>query len=165
MAERLGGPSVPIGNIGLLRHPRKTAFLTSRHTPPQCNDAIRAWLDSLSPSDDCVMVGNIQKLEVDVLQGLLKRRIPAVLVLAEPYPKMWPTYAVEAIGDGLLLVVTIVGLREPAGDAYAMAEWRNKYMIANADSVVVGMCRPGGMLSRLLVAARSVTRLNEFRQT
>lgn len=163
MGETQGGMPVPIGDIELLRHPRKTAFLTSRHTPPQCNDAIRRWLDGLSPSDDCVMVGNIQRMEVDVLQGLLKRRVPAVLVLAEPLPKMWPAYAVEAIADGKMLVVSIATPATWRADRWAMAGLRNKYMIANAERVVVGMCRPGGMLSAALSAAPSVTILNEFR--
>lgn len=154
--------SDPMGDIGLLNHPNKTAFLTSRRTPDSCRPAIRAWLDSLSPSGDCVMIGGIQKLERDVFQGLLRRRVPTILVLAEPMPKMWPTSVVDAIGGGRLLVLTTTDFLLPWVDKYGMAADRNKFMVANAERVVVAMCRPGGFISKQLQAAKAVTYLTAY---
>lgn len=153
--------SAPIGNIKLLEHTNKTAFLTSRHTPRSCDDNIRTWLDSLNPDTDCVMVGNIQLLESHVFQGLLKRNIPTILVLSVPYPEMWPTYIVDAIGDGRLLIITIADFSLPWMDDYGVAADRNKYMIANAEKVVIGVLRQGGILEKQLVAAKEVVLLND----
>ena len=154
--------SDPIGDIGLLSHPNKTAFLTSRRTPDSCRPAIREWLDSLSPEGECVMIGGIQKIEGDVLLGLLRRRVPTVLVLAEPMPKMWPIGVVEAIGEGRLLVLTTADFLLPWVDKYGMAADRNKFMVANAERVVVAMCRPGGFISRQVQAAKAVTYLTAY---
>ncbi len=153
--------SPPIGNIKLLEHTNKTAFLTSRHTPRSCDDNIRTWLDSLNPDTDCVMVGNIQLLESHVFQGLLKRNIPTILVLSAPYPELWPTYIVDAIGDGRLLIITMADFSLPWMDDYGVAADRNKYMIANAEKVVIGVLRQGGILEKQLVAAKEVVYLND----
>ena len=51
--------AAPIGDIRLLESQNKIAFLTSRHTPESCYDAIRSWLDSLDSQKDVVMVGYI----------------------------------------------------------------------------------------------------------
>lgn len=112
--------------------------------------AVVAWLDSLSAETDCVLCGNLQKIENDVLLGLLKRNIPTILVLDGPFPKMWPLALVEAIGDQRLLVVTTSDFLLPWIDKYGMADARNRYMIANSEKVVVGYCRPGGQLHRQL---------------
>lgn len=158
-AEQLASP---IGNMKLLEAQNKTAFLSSRHTPESCYDAIRAWLDSLSPEHDVVLVGNLQRLESYVFQGLIKRNIPAILVLSTPYPELWPTYVVDAIGEGRLLIISTSYFSLPWMDRYDVAFDRNKYMIEKSERVVVGMCRPGGFLSQQLAVAKHVTILNEY---
>ncbi|MCQ7926317.1 hypothetical protein NP234_24340 [Salmonella enterica] len=139
--------SLPIGNIDLLAKENKTAFLCSRNVPEACLPGIATWLDSLSAETDCVMCGNMQKIENDVLYGLLKRNIPTVLVLDGPFPEMWPISLVEAVGDQRLLVVTTSDFLLPWVDKYGMADARNRYMVANAAKVVLGFCRPGGQLA------------------
>lgn len=156
--------AAPIGDIRLLESQNKIAFLTSRHTPESCYDAIRSWLDSLDSQKDVVMVGYIQRLENFVFQGLVKRGIPTILVLSTPYPALWPTYAVDAIGDGRLLIISTSDFSLPWMDRYDVAMDRNKYMISNAEKVVVGMCRPGGFLSQQLTAAKEVLVLNDYVQ-
>lgn len=107
------------------------------------------------------MVGNIQLLESHVFQGLLKRNIPTILVLSAPYPELWYTYIVDAIGDGRLLIITIADFSLPWMDDYGVAADRNKYMIANAEKVVIGVLRQGGILEKQLVAAKEVVILND----
>ncbi len=154
--------SVPIGNIKLLEHDNKTAFLTSRGTTENSFDAIRKWLDGLSSETDCVLIGNLQQVESYVFRGLLKRGIPTVLVMCAPYPKVWPTYIVEAIGDGKLLILTTYGFSVPWEDEGSKAEERNKYMIANSERVVVGIMRPNGSIAEQIVGAKEVVELNEW---
>ena len=142
--------SLPIGDIDLLERPNKSAFLSSRNMPDICRPAIKTWLDSLSPETDCVLCGNLQKVESDVLNALVKRNIPTILVLDGPFPNMWPRNLVEAIGDRRLLAVTTSDFLLPWIDKYGMADARNRYMIANAEKVVIGFCRPGGQLHHQL---------------
>lgn len=155
--------TAPIGNIDLLSRESKTAFLCSRKMPDYCLTSVNTWIDSLSPEEDCIMCGNLQKTEGLVLSSLIKRHIPAILVLDRPYPEMWPTSMVEAIGDGKLLVLTTTDFLLPWIDKYGMAEARNRYMIANAAKVVTGFCRPGGQLQKQLASANAeVTYLNPY---
>ncbi len=155
--------TAPIGNIDLLVKDGKTAFLCSRKMPDYCLASINLWIDSLSSESDCVMCGNLQKTEGKVLSGLIKRHIPTILVLDKPFPEMWPTAMVEAIGDGRLLALTTTDFLLPWIDKYGMAEARNRYMIANAAKVVTGFCRPGGQLQKQLAGASAeVTYLNPY---
>ncbi|MGN0011020.1 MAG: hypothetical protein ACI35N_06800 [Marinilabiliaceae bacterium] len=158
--------TVPIGNINLLNHERKTAFLSSRNMPDYCRPAITQWLDTLNADEDCVMCGDLQKTEHKVILGLVKRGIPTILVLGEPYPKKWPTGIVEAIGDQRLLALTTTDFLLPWVDKFGMADARNRYMIANASKIVVGFCRPDGQLAKQLKDVEAeVTLLNEYDPT
>lgn len=148
MPIELTPDSLPIGNISLLEREHKTAFLCSRGMAEAGRPAIRAWLESLNPETDCVMCGNLQKLEKDVLDALVARGIPTVLVLDGPFPPMWPLNLVQAIGDQKLLVVTTSFFFVPWIDKYGMAEARNRYMIANSETVALGFCRPGGQIEK-----------------
>lgn len=150
MAIELTPDSLPIGDISLLEREHKTAFLCSRGMAEVGRLAIKAWLESLNPEVDCVMCGNIQKVERDVLDALVRRGIPAVLVLDGPFPPMWPRNLVQAIGDRKLLAVTTSFFFVPWVDKYGMAEARNRYMIANAETVALGFCRPGGQIEKQL---------------
>ncbi len=138
--------SVPIGNIDLLTHERKIAFLSSRNAPANAELEVTKWIETLDPATDCVLCGNLQKIEQKALAKLLASRIPTILVLDKPYPKLWPTYIVEAIGEARLLVVTTTDFLLPWVDRYGQAECRNRYMISNATKVVLAHFRPGGKL-------------------
>ncbi len=158
--------SVPIGNIDLLNK-SKTAFLSSRRTPDACRPKIVEWVESLSPASDCVMVGCLQPLEDFVLQMLLERDIPTVLVLSTLYPSRFPLQQVVAIGDGRLLVISIVDGHNKSVSKGELAAQRNKWMISNADKIVVGALRTsGGFLADQLDAVAGpdvdVVLLNEF---
>lgn len=138
--------SFPIGDISLIEREHKTAFLSSRNMSDACRPAIKAWLGTLKPDVDCVMIGNIQKIEKEILDALVGLNIPTVLVLDRPFPEMWPLNLVQAIGDQRLLVVTTSDFLLPWVDKFGMADARNRYMIANSETVVLGFCRPGGQL-------------------
>lgn len=155
--------TVPLGNITLLEHTNKTAFLCSRRIPDDFKPAVFQWLDTLSPDTDCVMCGNLQQVEAEVVDGLIKRRIPTILVLDQPFPDSWPTAMVEAIGDQNLLVLTTSDFLLPWIDKYGMADARNRYMIANANRIVLGFCRPGGLLDKQLAPVDvPIVHLNQY---
>ena len=156
-------PSTPIGNINLIYHENKTAFLCSRSLPYEFRPALVNWLNRLDARKDCVMCGNLQKIENEVLQGLIERGIPTIVVLDRPYPESWPTYMMQGVGDQKLLIITLVDFTVPWIDKYVMAEMRNKYMIANAKRIVLGFCRPGGIIeSQLQGIDKEVIRLNKY---
>lgn len=157
--------SVPIGNIQLVEHQHKTAFLCSRGMTDAGRPAIEAWIDSLNPNQDCIMCGNIQRIEIDVLNELVKKRIPVVLVFDGPFPPMWPLDLVSAIGDQRLLALTTADFLISWVDKFGMADARNKYMIANSEKVVLGLCRPGGQLSKQLEGMDvQIVELNPYSQ-
>lgn len=163
MAVELTPKSFPIGDKSLLDREHKVAFLCSRNMSLAGRPAIKKWLESLNPETDCVMCGNLQRLESDVLEALVGRNIPTILVLDHPFPPMWPIKLVEAIGDQKLLVVTTSDFLLPWVDKYGMADARNRFMISQAETVVIGFCRPGGQLDRQLKAANAnVMVLNQY---
>lgn len=86
-----------IGNLDLLKRP-KTAFLCSSKTTSR--DILKSfdWATSV-PKDSCIISGFQTKLEKDVLQLLLKRHIPVIIVLARRMYKSLPVEIQSAI-DG-----------------------------------------------------------------
>ncbi len=147
--------SVPIGNIDLLTHERKTTFLSSRNAPANAEQEVKKWVETLDPATDCVLCGNLQQIERKALAMLLARRVPTVLVLDEPYPALWPTNLVEAIGEARLLVITTTDFLLPWVDRYGQAESRNRYMISNASKIVLAHLRQGGQLHAQLAQCDS----------
>ena len=150
----------PIGNTDLLNRD-KTAFLCSSAIPERTVAEVMKWVDSLSPETDCVICGQLQRLEQQVLCRLLERKIPTILVLSTPYPTMWPTNMLLAVGNDALLIVTVVDFDLPWLDKYDKALARNQYMLSNAQRVVVGYCTPGGKLSAQVAKLQDVTFLTE----
>ena len=84
-----------IGNLDLLKRP-KTAFLCSSKTTSR--DILKSfdWATSV-PKDSCIISGFQTKLEKDVLQLLLKRHIPVIIVLARRMYKELPAEIQSAI--------------------------------------------------------------------
>ena len=86
-----------IGNLDLLKRP-KTAFLCSSKTTSR--DILKSfdWATSV-PKDSCIISGFQTKLEKDVLQLLLKRHIPIIIVLARKMYKELPVEMQSAINN------------------------------------------------------------------
>lgn len=142
------------GNEALLER-RKTAFLCSRNASVEVEKAVDEWLDTLKAEVDCVMCGNQSSMERRVFEGLLRRKIPTILMLAEALPDTWSKEMQAAMQAGRLLAVTHCDESVHWASARS-ANDRNLLMIGLAAEVVVGCCTEGGNLSRQLMQARNV---------
>ena len=133
-----------IGHLDLLKRP-KTAFLCSSTTTSR--DILKSfdWATSV-PKDSCVISGFQTKLEKDVLQLLLKRHIPVIIVLARRMYKELPAEIQSAINSNEALILSLSHLSRNSKPG-ALA--RNKYIISIADSVVFGALNPSSSLAAL----------------
>lgn len=134
-----------IGNLELLERP-KTAFLCSSKTTSR--DILKSldWATSV-PKDSCIISGFQTKQEKDVLQLLLKRHIPVIIVLARRMYKMLPAEMQSAIDSNKALIISLSHLPRNSKQS-ALA--RNKYIISIADNVVFGTLDPTSSLTNLV---------------
>lgn len=134
-----------IGNLELLERP-KTAFLYSSKTTSR--DILKSldWATSV-PKDSCIISGFQTKQEKDVLQLLLKRHIPVIIVLARRMYKMLPAEMQSAIDSNKALIISLTHLPRNSKQS-ALA--RNKYIISIADNVVFGALAPTSSLTNLV---------------
>lgn len=134
-----------IGNLELLERP-KTAFLCSSKTTSR--DILKSldWATSV-PKDSCIISGFQTKQEKDVLQLLLKRHIPVIIVLARRMYKMLPAEMQSAIDSNKALIISLTHLPRNSKQS-ALA--RNKYIISIADNVVFGALAPTRSLTNLV---------------
>lgn len=122
-----------IGNMGLLEK-RKTAFLCSSKTTSRNVMESFDWATHV-PTDACIIGGFQTKLEKDVLQLLLKRHIPVIIVLARKMYKNLPTEIMNAIERNEALVLSISNLSRNTKES---AWKRNKFVMEQADDIVFG---------------------------
>ena len=134
-----------IGNLDLLKRP-KTAFLCSSKTTSR--DILQSfdWATSV-PEDSCIISGFQTKLEKDVLQLLLKRHIPVIIVLARKMYKELPVEMQSAINCNEALIISLSHLPRNSKQS---ARVRNKYIINIADKVVFGALDPSSSLANLV---------------
>lgn len=134
-----------IGNLELLERP-KTAFLCSSKTTSR--DILKSldWATSV-PKDSCIISGFQTKQEKDVLQLLLKRHIPVIIVLARRMYKMLPAEMQSAIDSNKALIISLTHLPRNSKQS-ALA--RNNYIISIADNVVFGALAPTSSLTNLV---------------
>lgn len=122
-----------IGNMGLLEK-RKTAFLCSSKTTSRNVMDSFDWATYV-PTDACIIGGFQTKLEKDVLQLLLKRHIPVIIVLARKMYKNLPAEIMDAIERNEALVLSVSNLSRNTKES-ALA--RNKFVMEQADDIVFG---------------------------
>lgn len=122
-----------IGNMGLLER-RKTAFLCSSKTTSRNVIESFDWATCVS-TDACIIGGFQTKLEKDVLQLLLKRHIPVIIVLARKMYKNLPAEIMNAIERNEALVLSISNLSRNTKES---AWKRNKFVMEQADDIVFG---------------------------
>ena len=134
-----------IGNQDLMKC-KKTAFLCSSKTTSR--DILKSfdWATSV-PKDSCIISGFQTKLEKDVLQLLLKRHIPVIIVLARKMYKVLPEEIQSAIDRGEALVISISNQPRNSKEC---AIRRNKYIIDIADTVVIGALDASSSLATML---------------
>ncbi len=150
-------PDLVWGNKELL-YRTKTAFLSSHAIPPEKVSAVGRWADTLSPDNDCIMCGNIQRIESELLQKLIYRHIPIIVVFGIAMPQTWTTEFLRAADAKCLAMVCSASPTQNSHfiDKADDARRRNMYMIANADNIVVGYARPCGKLSQQLCGLSNV---------
>ncbi|MCD8290089.1 MAG: hypothetical protein LUC91_01140 [Prevotella sp.] len=145
------------GNETLLER-KKTVFLCSRMEPDAVRVAVEKWLDGLSPDVDCVMCGSHSQMERVVFERLLKDKIPAILVLAEALYDRWDAPIEAALREGRLLIITHCDDNVHSVSSRSAFD-RNLLMLSLAENIVVGFCKKGGNLERVLVGFDNVTYL------
>ncbi len=136
-----------VGNAALLSHPDKVAFLSSRQI--SAADVLKCyeWAEKVRDSDRCIISGFQSPLEKDVLKFLLRGKVPIILVLARSLWKTVPEELRPAVGAGRLLIVSpIAAARASAVTANA----RNRWILDNCSSLVLGSLNPSGNLASLI---------------
>ena len=136
-----------IGNAALLDLPDKVAFLSSRRISAADVMKCYEWAETIRDTEMCVVSGFQSPLEKDVLKFLLRGRVPIILVLARSLWKTIPEELRDSVGLGRLLIVSPVSATRAS---VATATARNRWILANCTSLVVGSLNPGGSLARLV---------------
>lgn len=136
-----------IGNAALLDLPDKVAFLSSRRI--SAADVLKCyeWAEKIRDTETCVVSGFQSPLEKDVLKFLLRGKVPIILVLARSLWKTIPEELRDPVGLGRLLIVSPVSATRAST---ATATSRNRWILANCTSLVLGSLDPGGNLARLV---------------
>ena len=147
MQNALAAKLQMIGNATILDCPGKVAFLSSRRISPADVLKCYEWAEKVSDIERCVISGFQSPLEKDVLKFLLRGKVPVILVLARSLWKTVPEELREPVGqDRLLIVSPVAAARASAATAAA----RNRWILANCTSLVLGSLDPDGNLARLV---------------
>ena len=136
-----------IGNAAILDRPDKVAFLSSRRISPADVLKCYEWAEKVRDTEQCVISGFQSPLEKDVLKFLLRGKALVILVLARSLWKTVPEELCEPVGQGRLLIVSPVAAARASA---ATAAARNRWILANCTSLVLGSLDPNGNLARLV---------------
>ncbi len=148
-----------IGNTALRARPNKVAFLSSRKITASVVLKCYDWATGIRITDQCVVSGFQSPLEKDVLKFLLRGNAPIILVLAR---KLWETVPNELLvakDTNRLLIVSPVSCNRAS---IASAAIRNRWILANSSSLVIGSLDPNGHLAKLVSTfpPKQITRLD-----
>ena len=158
MQNALAAKLQMIGNATILDCPGKVAFLSSRRL--SAADVLKCyeWAEKIRDTGMCVISGFQSPLEKDVLKFLLRGKVPIILVLARSLWKTVPEELRDPVGLGRLLIVSPVSATRASA---ATATARNRWILANCTSLVLGSLDPGGNLSKLVarIPAAGIRRL------
>ncbi len=141
------------GNESFL-YRRLTTFLVSRNPAYDVVAKITEWVYSLVPEEVCVMCGDTSPIERDVVDMLLDRGVPTILVVGRTLRSMgtldyWTSY-VDAINDGRMLLLSPIDEIEKTKLSVETMQVRNEWMIRMAHEVVVGYVKAKGNLAHQL---------------
>ena len=154
------------GNEALLERD-KTAFLCSHRAPTEIFPALKRWLGTMNPQDDCIVCGCLSGFEKWVIQQCIERQIPLIIVLAERLPDTIEEIAVKLqgiqlssmMGAGKLLIASVNDDSNGNAASQKNAELRNRWMLNISKTVVVGYAQAGGRLETQIIGVRNVLRL------
>ena len=147
MQNALAAKLQMIGNAAILDRPDKVAFLSSRRISPADVLKCYEWAEKVRDTEQCVISGFQSPLEKDVLKFLLRGKVPVILVLARSLWKTVPEELREPVGQGRLLIVSPVAATRASS---ATAAARNRWILANCTSLVLGSLDPNGKLAKLV---------------
>ena len=147
MQNALAAKLQMIGNAAILDRPDKVAFLSSRRISPADVLKCYEWAEKVRDTEQCVISGFQSPLEKDVLKFLLRGKVPVILVLARSLWKTVPEELREPVGQGRLLIVSPVAAARASA---ATASARNRWILANCTSLVLGSLDPNGNLAKLV---------------
>lgn len=137
-----------IGNPELLKM-KKLAFLSSRKCESEDIKKVNEWAINFTQEDVCIISGFQSRLEKEVLNILLKRSdTKIVLVLATRIYQWCPVKFKKAIDEGRMLIISPFKIDSTIPTLHNATK-RNKYVINNADEVLVGTLSKDGMLDKL----------------
>ena len=136
-----------LGNADLLGLPGKVAFLASRGMPSAALLRCYAWAERVRDGERCIIGGFQSPLEQDVLQFLLRGKVPIVYVLARTLWKRPPERLRPALEAGRLLLVAPFPAKRVSIDG---AQARNRYILEHCSEVVLGHLTPTGHLHVIL---------------
>ena len=133
-----------IGNTDILAIPDKVAFLSSRKI--SAADVLKCyeWAEKIRETTQCVISGFHSPLEKDLLKFLLRGKAPIILVLARKMWKAVPDEMHAAVELGRLLIVSPI---QSARASVATAAERNRWILSNASSLVIGAIDSNGNLA------------------
>ena len=135
------------GNKKLLDLPNKVAFLSSRKISASVVLKCYDWATAIRETDQCIISGFQSPLEKDVLKFLLRSKAPIILVLARKLWETMPNELHDAMDAGQLLIVSPVSCNRAS---IASAAIRNRWILANSRSLVIGSLDPNGQLAKLV---------------
>lgn len=140
-------PPIYIGNQSLLNLP-KTAFLSSRKISSEAILKCYDWATEQRDKGICVIGGFHSKIEKDVLSFLIKGKQPIIMVQGRGIYKVMPKEIEQALHENRLLIISVApnALRHSEKTAYK----RNKYIIGQAEKIVIGSLDKNGMLYQLM---------------
>jgi hypothetical protein len=149
-----------LGNTELLNL-HKTAFLCSREIPASTVLKCHDWAIQQREQGRCVISGFHSQSERDVFHYLLTGKQPIIMALARGMITRIEPVLQSAVAAGRLLIVTIFERSVKRADEQTAAA-RNRFMLAQADEIVVGYARPGGMLEKILknISDKKILRLD-----
>lgn len=152
-----------IGNAAFWQMPNKTAYLCSRHIPISRFSESFEWVHSLHPSMDCVVCVRTSYFEGEVLKALLENKIPVILVCtyADAYYENHIAI-LEALAQKRILIVELELQEGEVGDEVT---FRNQFIMAHTDTVVVGYMRERGHLSKMLTGKFKFLYAKDFAQS
>lgn len=146
------------GNSALMSK-KKIAFLCSRQVPENKTASIYRWANQLLPERDCILCGNHSKMEQEVFNILLEKKIPVILVLAESMKEEWSNHIKLALKEKRLLIVTACNSQVHRIN-HQSAYDRNEIVLSFADHVIIGYCKPGGNIDRQISGKTNITFLH-----
>ena len=161
-AYRMNTPLQPyrIGNSTLLSNRKTTAFLCSRQVPENKIPPIYNWINQLSPEKDCILCGNHSRMEQEVFNILLEKKIPVILALAEGMKKEWDNKVKLALEENRMLIVTTCDDKIHRIN-HQSAYDRNETILSLADDIIIGYCTPGGNIDRQTKGKTNITYLQK----